>query len=198
MPEEAHPLDPVLAVLGPLPTGSPIAEFAATHRARVWFGWGPLDTGGWASNPWDGLLVLPKSFRDPSEMARLDNVLLVAHELVHAMQREARGNRFPFPLYREVEAHIAQQVLTWETAALASHPEATRQRAAEALALLTRDLSSGYAYVTAQGEGMRPINYYRTPLFSQRPEGDDPLASLVDLLGLPDLPARVEAMVHPA
>ncbi|MBC7225354.1 MAG: hypothetical protein H5T59_13955 [Anaerolineae bacterium] len=198
MSDMTHPLAPVLAVLEPLPTGGPIAAFAATHRVRVWFGWGPLDTGGWASSPWDGLLVLPKAFQEPSEMARLGNVLLVAHELVHAMQRETRGNRLPFPLYREVEAHIAQQVLTWETASLASHPEATRQQAAEALALLTADLASGYAYVLAQGEGMRPVNYYRTPLFSQRPEGGDPLVSLAELLRLPDLPVRVGGMAHPA
>ncbi len=194
MPGALHPLAPVFPVLETLPTGRPIAAFAAAGRVRVLFGWGLLDTGGWASNPWGTWLVLPKAFREPSELARLEHVLLVAHELVHAMQRVARGNRLPFPLYREVEAHIAQQVLAWEAAPLTSDPEGTRQRAAQALASLAAGLPSGYAWVLAQGEGMRPLNYYRTPLFSRRSEGDDPLLTLADLLDLPDLPVRVAGM----
>ncbi len=194
MQEGSHPLAPALQMLEALPTGRPIAAFATARRVRIWFGWGPLDTGGWASNPWGTWLVLPKEFRDPRSLARLENVLLVAHELVHALQRVVRGNRFPFPLYREVEAHIAQQVLAWEAAPLTPDPEGAQQRAAQALARLTADLPSGYAYVLALGEGMRPLNYYRTPLFSRRPEGDDPLLTLADLLALPDLPARVRAI----
>lgn len=196
MPAAPHPLAPALQVLETLPTGRPIVAFAAVRRVRVLFGWGPLDTGGWASNPWGTWLVLPKEFRDPLVLSRPENALLVAHELVHAMQRVARGNRLPFPLYREVEAHIAQEVLAWEAAPSTSDPERARGRAARALASLTANLPSGYAYVLALGEGLRPLNYYRTPLFSYRPEGDDPLLTLADLLGLPDLPVWVDSMRH--
>lgn len=192
--EALHPLAPALQVLETLPTGQPIAAFAAARRVRVFFGWGPVDTSGWASNPWGTWLVVPKTFRDPLELARVENVLLIAHELVHAMQRVARGNRFPFPLYREVEAHIAQAILTWEAAPLGPDPEAARRGAAQALACLTVGLPSGYAWVLALGEAMRPLNYYRTPLFSYRSEGDDPLLTLADLLDLPLLPVWVDAM----
>ncbi|MGC8838776.1 MAG: hypothetical protein ACP5UM_10210 [Anaerolineae bacterium] len=194
MPGSPHPLAPVFQVLETLPTGRPIAAFAMARRVRVLFGWGPVDTGGWASNPWGTWLVLPKDFRDPLVLARLENVLLVAHELVHVLQRVARGNRLPFPLYREVEAHIAREVLAWEAAPLAPDPERARWHAAQALASLTADLPSGYAYVLSLGEGMWPLNYYRTPLFSHQPEGDNPLLTLADLLGLADLPVRVEEM----
>lgn len=192
--EVPHPLAPALQVLRALPTGRPIAAFAAARRVRVLFGWGLLDTGGWASNPWGTWLVLPRGFRNLLDLARWENVLLVAHELVHVMQRVARGNRLPFPLYREVEAHIAQQVLASEGASRAPDPEDTRRRAARALASLTADLPSAYACVLTQGEGMRPFNFYRTPLFSRRTEGASPLLTLADLLALPDLPARVAEM----
>lgn len=194
MPTQDHPLRAALEALEPLPTGAPLVRFARGHHLHVWFGVGPFDTGGWGSNPWGSWIVLPKAFREPAVMARLENVLLIGHELVHVMQNAARGGRLPFPLYREVEAHIVQQTLTWEAAPLAANPAATAQAAARNLVELTRDLASGFAYVVACGEGLKPLNYYRTPLFTSAGEGD-PLATLAELLEFPAFPDHVRAIV---
>jgi len=197
MSERPHPLGPALEVLNQFPTGRPLARFAAAHHIRVWFGVGPFDTGGWGSNPWGSWIVLPRDFRNPAAMALLGNVLLIGHELVHVMQNAARGGRLPFPLYREVEAHIVQQALAWETASLAAEPEATVQQAARHLARLTAYLPAAYDYVVSQGEGLRPFNFYRTPFFTRRGQGD-PLATLAELLEFPALPIHVRDIVNAA
>jgi RHS repeat-associated protein len=114
-PPQPLPIEPALEVLAQTPTGQRLAYFARTHDLTVWFGVGPFDAGDRAGNLTGGWLILPKSYQDPTEMSRPEAVALIAHELVHVMQRQ-QSRMAPFwgNLYSEVEASTVQNVILWE------------------------------------------------------------------------------------
>jgi len=187
-PPEPPVLAPALEILAQTPTGQPIVQFALTHDINVWFGVGPFDTFGYGLTPRGTWIILPKALRSRLVMRQPGNVLLIAHELIHAMQNAVRGNQVPYSLYREVEAYIVQEVIAWEKAS-AGVPEFSLQQARKNLKELSEDLASAYRYVESLDLG------YRTPLFYREPAGD-PVTTVGELLNDPSLPAYIHDIIY--
>jgi hypothetical protein len=94
----------------------------------------------------------------------------------------------PYSLYREVEAHIVQEVLTWEMAP-GQKALGARTQARTNLMNLTRNLPAAYAEVESRHWS------YRTPLFYKEPAGD-PLMTTGQLLNEPSFPSYVHDIIY--
>jgi len=183
-PPEPPVLGPALEILAQTPTGQLIVQFALTHDVNVLFV-NPFNSG---AVPWGTWIILPPALRSRSAMREPGNVLLIAHELVHAMQNVARGNQVPYSLYREVEAYIVQEAIAYERASVQKKWPA-REQARVNLMNLTHNLPLAYAYVESLDPG------YRTPLFYREPTGD-PLTTVGQLLSQPSFSAYIYDIIY--
>ncbi len=72
------------------PAGRDVARLIQAFKVRVAF----LPTRGSGATPWRRLIVLDTSYREQGKAESPARVALVAHELVHVLQRELRDPEF--------------------------------------------------------------------------------------------------------
>jgi hypothetical protein len=72
------------------PAGSDVARLIQAFKVRVAF----LPTRGSGATPWRRLIVLDTSYREAGQAESPTRVALVAHELVHILQRELGDPEF--------------------------------------------------------------------------------------------------------
>ena len=72
------------------PAGHDVARLIQAFKVRVAF----LPTRGSGATPWRRLIVLDTSYRDQGQAESPTRVALVAHELVHVLQRELDDPEF--------------------------------------------------------------------------------------------------------
>ena len=72
------------------PAGSDVARLVQALNVRVAF----LPTKGSGATPWRRFIVLDTSYREQSQINAPAQVALVAHELVHVLQRELRDPEY--------------------------------------------------------------------------------------------------------
>ena len=72
------------------PVGSDVARLIQAFNVRVVF----LPTRGSGATPWGRMIVLDTSYRDAGQTQSPARVALIAHEMVHVMQRELGDPEF--------------------------------------------------------------------------------------------------------